>query len=171
MIKDLRNALSNTLLLHVPTKPLQTPRSWTEKDVDGNDVGDERRWTEEGITGVLLTNLLNPARATNVEVQIRTTQMYSIVPTAPNYGDLLEAFLENKADFVSGKKLFNLETMQMPRINKSGDKAGLATSFSPVLIGFSIVDASPEDIKFIENLKSLENEEGVETENLVKTSA
>lgn len=169
MITDLKQALGNTFLLHVNSKPVQTPRSFFDKDEDGNDVGEERRWTEETVTGVLLTGLLNPKQATPVEVQIRTTQMSSVVPNAPTYGDILEAFLENKADFIAGNKLFSLQTMQMPRVNRKGDKAGIANSFVPTLIGFEVVDAKEDDIKYIENLKSLRNENTVEA-NLAESA-
>ena len=59
--------------------------------------------------------------------------------------------------------------MQMPRVNRKGDKAGIANSFVPTLIGFEVVDAKEDDIKYIENLKSLRNENTVEA-NLAESA-
>lgn len=165
MQTNLHNTLVNTFLLHVNTKPLQTPVSWQEKDADDNPIGEKRTWTEETLRGVLLTNVLNPKKPTEIEIGIRTTQMHSLFeqPT-PNYGDILEAYFENKADFISGKKLLKATVMQMPRVNRTGDKANVATSFTPVLTGFEVVDAGKDDLEYIEHMASLDNEEGQEVE-------
>lgn len=158
MITDLKKALGNTLLLFVNNRPAQSSEPYFDRDEDGNEIGEKKTWTKEAITGVLMSATLNPKQATTIEVGIRTSQMESILPGGPNFGDILEAFFENKAGLISGKKLMKVETLALPRVNKTGKNVGVANSFNPALIGFSIVDATPSDIDYIEALKSLNNE-------------
>jgi hypothetical protein len=152
MIKNLQ-PLQNQLLLHVNVEPVQSIRRWTPMNEKQEIIGEEQIFTQELLTGQIMTKLLSLDTPIVAEIQFRSSQMASLCPDAPNYGDVLKAFIRNEEDLMAGTKLMLVTTAMLPRVNKSGDKKGLATNFSPVVSGFSIVDATEEDTAFLNSFK------------------
>jgi len=63
--------------------------------------------------------------------------------------------MKEKKDFLR-KKLIEFQVITTPRVNKTGEKAGIITTFSPVIIGFDVIEANEEDTAYINLLSSLE---------------
>jgi hypothetical protein len=148
MIKNL-NAIQNQLVLHVSNEPKQEIRRWTPTNEAKEPTGPEQIFTQETMQGQLMTSLLSLDTPIITEIQFRSSQMASMCPDAPTYGDVLKAFIRNEEELIAGTKLMLVTTAMLPRVNKSGEKEGIATNFSPVVSGFSIIDATEEDTAFI----------------------
>lgn len=153
MQKDLLNTVN--MLLFVNREPSDITRTYTEKDVEGKPVR-EVKFNEQTLRGILLTN----AYGTNIldmEIQIRPEQLNSAFPSAPKFSEVLKAFVRKEEEFLTGSKLILAKVSNQPRTHKMGEKAGVTTGFVPVLVGYEIVDAKPEDVKFIEGVLASQN--------------
>lgn len=160
MQPNLVTALTNTFALFVSTEPMENQRSFQETDEQGRAVGDAVNWDEQVLRGVFMTNAFAKDKNTELEIQIRPSQIKSIAPEAARFGNLLKDYLRNENDLRTGKKHIIAKTVNMPREVRSGDKNGLSTTLTPILLSYEIVESSPKDVEFIESVLSARNTQG-----------
>jgi hypothetical protein len=158
MQKDLNQTVKE-ILLFVHREPTDVTRNFVEKDADGNAVRDVN-FNEQTLRGIWMTTAFGTS-VIDMEIQVRPEQVKSMFPDAPKFSDIFRTYLRAEDAFASGKKLILARVSNQPRVQKTGDKAGVTTVLVPVLVGYEIVEAKDEDIKFIEALLATQNKTSV----------
>lgn len=162
MQTNLEGAVKNTFHLFMATEPLETTRTYVEKNEAGEPVGDEISWDEQVLRGIWMTNQMNPNKNTELEISVRPNQIKSTHPNAPKFSDVLKTFIYNKEALESGSKYVIAHTVSVPRERRSGDKEGISDTLVPVLTGLELVDANPADKEFIERVMAAKANTGLE---------
>ena len=157
-------------------EPKQEIRKWEQKDADGVPTGKTYNNQQESIKGIIMKRD-RAGRALPTELFYRTEMIADMVDKVLSWGDLFKDFIRNEEDLLSGKKLVKFALMSVPRENKTGDNAGIVTSFSTVIIGHQIIESDQEDQEFIESLKvqigeqtvdeAFANLEALEADNMI----
>lgn len=162
MQTNLEGAVKNTFHLFMANEPLESTRSFVEKNEAGEPVGEEITWDEQVLRGIWLTNQMNPNKNTELEISVRPNQIKSTHPNAPKFSDVLKTFIYNKEALETGKKIAIVSTVSVPRERRSGDKEGIADSLVPVLTGIELADANTADVEFIERVLAAKANTGLE---------
>lgn len=152
MQTNLESAVKNTFHLFMATEPLESTRSFVERNEAGEPVGEEITWDEQVLRGIWMTNQMNPSKNTELEISVRPNQIKSTHPGAPKFSDVLKTFIYNKEALESGKKYIIAHTVNIPRERRSGDKEGISDTLVPVLTGIEVVNSNEADLQFIERV-------------------
>lgn len=162
MQTNLEGAVKNTFHLFMANEPLESTRSYVERNKAGEPVGDEITWDEQVLRGIWLTNQMNPNKNTELEISVRPNQIKSTHPNAPKFSDVLKTFIYNKEALESGKKYVIAHTVSVPKERRSGDKEGIFDTLVPVLTGIELADSNPADLEFIERVMAAKSTTGEE---------
>ncbi len=145
------------LTMFVNKEPVQNTRIWQ----DPNDPqGKPFPIVDEIVRGIWMTKTFSLDNKLATELYFRTKSVKSVFGSdIPSFADFMKIFYRNEDALLAGKKLIKFDIANMPRRNKKGDKTGLITSFSPVVVGFTLVDADLEDRLYIETIKEFDGEQ------------
>ena len=143
------------MLLFVNREPTDIKRNFVEKDAEGKEVRTVN-FNEQSLRGIWLTEAFGNTMI-DMEIPVRPDTVAAQFPNAPKFSDILRTFWKGEGDFTSGKKLLSAKVAYQPRSMKNGEKAGVTTSLVPVLVGYDVVDAKPEDIAYIEQILAQQN--------------
>lgn len=158
MQKDLNQTVKE-ILLFVNQEPTDITRNFIEKDQDGKPVR-EVNFNEQTLRGIWMTTAFGTS-VIDMEIQIRPEQVKSMFPDAPRFSDIIKTYVRAEDAFATGKKLILARVSNQPRVQKTGDKAGVTTVLVPVLVGYEIVEAKDEDLKYIETFLATQNKTSV----------
>ena len=136
--------------LHISTLPTEKKVEYTGKDEDNNDV--ERSFTTYSVNGLLMSTEYGEDRATQIRLTVDNTSRYGrLTPLA-----LMQKMIPHLADITSGKKICLVEVDHI--FAKRGDKDDIALNvLIPYLKDIKFVDATEEDLEFIETMRPLLN--------------
>ena len=138
--------LTTKVRMYVSTLPTETERSYK----DGEET---KKWKKESFSGLVLGSGLENVIA---DLQFRSSKS-NVATKNAKFSDFLVSYVRNEQPLKAGERVVVAEVLMNPRVNRTGEDAGLATQWSPTILGFEIVEATDADRQEIESFKKIVN--------------